>query len=100
MSKGSLFRAAILVLSTAPAGSAAAQDAVKIGMVMPMTGPLAQAGQQVLAGARLYVKQHGNTIAGKRIEFIVRDDASSGETRKRSIQELIVNDKVDIIGAA
>ncbi len=54
MSKGSLFRAAaILALLTATVGSAAAQDAVKIGMVMPLTGPLAAAGQQVLAGARL-----------------------------------------------
>ncbi|HEY3657630.1 MAG TPA: ABC transporter substrate-binding protein, partial [Steroidobacteraceae bacterium] len=86
MSKRSLFRAAILILSTAAAGSAGAQDAVKIGMVMPMTGPLAAAGQQVLAGARLYMKQHGDTVAGKKIELIVRDDASSGETGKRLIQ--------------
>src|SRR4051812_22703567 len=98
MSKQCLFRAAIFVLSTAAAGSAAAQDTVRIGMVMPMTGPLAAAGQQVLAGARLYVKQHGDTVAGKKIELIVRDDASSGETGKRLIQELIVNEKVDIIG--
>jgi branched-chain amino acid transport system substrate-binding protein len=99
MSKPSLFRAAaIFVLSTAAAGSAGAQDAVKIGMVMPLTGPLAAAGQQVLAGARLYMKQHGETVAGKKIELIVRDDASSGETGKRLIQELIINDKVDVIG--
>jgi branched-chain amino acid transport system substrate-binding protein len=63
-----------------------------------MTGPLAAAGQQVLAGARLYIKQHGETVAGKQIELIVRDDASSGETGKRLIQELVVNDKVDVIG--
>ncbi len=45
-----------------------------------------------------FVKQHGDTVAGKKIELIVRDDASSGETGKRLIQELIVNEKVDIIG--
>jgi branched-chain amino acid transport system substrate-binding protein len=67
-------------------------------MVMPMTGPLAAAGQQVIAGARLYIKQHGDRVAGKQIELIVRDDASSGETGKRLIQELVVNDKVDVIG--
>jgi branched-chain amino acid transport system substrate-binding protein len=98
MSTGSLFRATAFALATVAAGSAHAQDTVKIGMVMPMTGPLAAAGQQVLAGARLYVKQHGDTVAGKKIELIVRDDASSGETGKRLIQEEIVNDKVDIIG--
>ena len=80
------------------AGSASAQDAVKIGMVMPMTGGLASAGQQVVAGARLYIKQHGDTVAGKKIELIVKDDATSAETGKRLIQELVVNDKVDVIG--
>ena len=98
MLKRSPFRAAVFALSTTAAGGASAQDVLKVGMVMPMTGPLGAAGQQVLAGARLYMKRHGNTVAGKRIEMIVRDDASSGETGKRLIQELIVNDKVDVIG--
>jgi branched-chain amino acid transport system substrate-binding protein len=90
----------ILALSVAPnfVGLASAQDTIKIGMVMPLTGPLATAGQQVVAGARLYVSQHGDTVAGKRIELIVRDDASSADNGKRLIQEAIVNDKVDIIG--
>jgi branched-chain amino acid transport system substrate-binding protein len=90
----------ILALSVAPnfVGIASAQDTIKLGMVMPLTGPLATAGQQVVAGARLYVSQHGDTVAGKRIELIVRDDASSADNGKRLIQEAIVNDKVDIIG--
>jgi branched-chain amino acid transport system substrate-binding protein len=87
-----------LGISIAAPASAGAEGIVKIGMVMPMTGPLAAAGQQVLAGARLYVKQHGETVAGRQIELIVRDDASSGETGKRLIQELVVNEKVDVIG--
>jgi branched-chain amino acid transport system substrate-binding protein len=87
--------AAVLAVSIA---AASGQGAVKIGMVMPMTGPLAAAGQQVIAGARLYVKQHGNIVAGRQIELIFKDDASSGETGKRLIQELVVNDKVDVIG--
>src|SRR3978361_2380856 len=98
MLKRSFFGAASLVLSIALMGGASAQGTVKIGMVMPLTGPLASAGQQVLAGARLYVKQHGDAVAGKKIELIVKDGASSGETGKRLIQELIVNDKVDFIG--
>jgi branched-chain amino acid transport system substrate-binding protein len=90
--------AAVVAISIATVASAAAQGTVKVGMVMPMTGPLAAAGQQVIAGARLYIKQHGDRVAGKQIELIVRDDASSGETGKRLIQELVVNDKVDVIG--
>ncbi|WP_369721146.1 ABC transporter substrate-binding protein [Bradyrhizobium sp. LLZ17] len=98
MPRNFILSAAVLAASIAAVGSAGAQGTVKIGMVMPMTGPLAAAGQQVLAGARLYIKQHGETVAGKRVELIVRDDASSGETGKRLIQELVVNDKVDVIG--
>jgi branched-chain amino acid transport system substrate-binding protein len=90
--------AAVVAISIVTVASAAAQGTVKVGMVMPMTGPLAAAGQQVIAGARLYIKQHGDRVAGKQIELIVRDDASSGETGKRLIQELVVNDKVDVIG--
>lgn len=89
---------AVVAISIATLASAAGQGTVKVGMVMPMTGPLAAAGQQVIAGARLYIKQHGDRVAGKQIELIVRDDASSGETGKRLIQELVVNDKVDVIG--
>jgi branched-chain amino acid transport system substrate-binding protein len=88
---------AILGMTAAAAGSSNAQT-VKIGMVMPMTGTLASAGQQVIAGARLYIKQHGGTVAGRQIELIVKDNASSGENGKRLIQELIVNEKVDVIG--
>jgi branched-chain amino acid transport system substrate-binding protein len=98
MTQNRILTAAVLAISVAAAGNANAEGIVKIGMVMPMTGPLAAAGQQVLAGARLYIKQHGETVAGKQIELIVRDDASSGETGKRLIQELVVNDKVDVIG--
>jgi branched-chain amino acid transport system substrate-binding protein len=93
-----IVRAAAIAISIAAATSASAQGAVKVGMVMPLTGALAAAGQQVLAGARLYMKQHGEMVAGRKIELIVKDDASSGETGKRLIQELIINDKVDVIG--
>ena len=89
---------AILGITASAAGGASAQNTVKVGMVMPMTGALAAAGRQVVAGARLYMKQHGDVVAGRKIELVVKDGASSGETGKRLLQELIVNEKVDIIG--
>src|SRR5262245_47294028 len=52
-----------LGIAVAMVGSAAAQDTVKIGMVMPLTGTLASAGKQVAAGARLYMSEHGNKVA-------------------------------------
>ena len=76
---------------------AKAQNVVRVGMVMPLTGTLADAGKQVVAGARLYMDRHGDSTAGTRIELLVRDDGSSFDTGKRLIQEAIINDKVNII---
>jgi branched-chain amino acid transport system substrate-binding protein len=78
--------------------SATAQDVVKIGMSFSMTGAgFNAAGRQAAAGARLYVQQHGNLVAGKKIELILRDDGGVADNARRLIQEMIVNDKVHII---
>jgi branched-chain amino acid transport system substrate-binding protein len=74
------------------------QDVVKIGMSFAMTGAgFNAAGRQAAAGARLYVQQHGDQVAGKRIELILRDDAGVADNARRLVQEMIVNDKVNII---
>jgi len=86
-----------LTVAAAMMASATAEDTVKIGMVMPLTGGLATAGKQVVAGARLYMSQHGDTVARRKIDLIVKDDASSFEVGRRLILEAINNDKVDII---
>ena len=59
-----------LALATLFAGSAFAQDSVKIGLILPMTGPQASTGKQIDAGVKLYMQQHGATVAGKKIEVI------------------------------
>jgi branched-chain amino acid transport system substrate-binding protein len=80
------------------AGNAAAQDVIKIGMSFAMTGAgFNAAGRQASAGAKLYMQQHGNMVAGKKIELILRDDAGVADNARRLVQELIVNDKVNII---
>ena len=71
-----------------------AEDPVKIGLIVPMTGPFATTGKQLVAGARLYLKVNGDTVAGKQIELIVKDDAGSADLTKRLAQELVVHDKV------
>src|ERR1700761_7104274 len=81
------------------AGGVVAQEpVVKIGLVMPMSGALASNGREAVAGARLYIAQHGDSVSGKKIELIVRDDASIPDNGKRVAQELIVNDKVNLLG--
>ena len=74
-----------------------AQDTVKIGMILPMTGPFASTGRQIETNAKLYMAQHGTTVAGKKIELIVKDDAGVPDNTKRIAQELLVNDKVAIL---
>jgi branched-chain amino acid transport system substrate-binding protein len=93
--------AAAAALGTAMLGAehAAAQDTVKIGLVMPLTGTVGAAGQGALDGAKVYMAEHGDTVAGKKIELIVRDDGSVPDVAKRLAQELVVNDHVAILGA-
>jgi branched-chain amino acid transport system substrate-binding protein len=73
------------------AGGAQAQSTVKIGALLPMTGPQQSTGVQITAAMRLYIAQHGDTVAGKKVEVIVRDDGAVAENAKRLAQELIVN---------
>jgi len=74
------------------AAPARAEDAVNIGMIVPMTGPSASTGKQEKAGAELYVHEHGDTVAGKKINLILRDDTGAPDVTKRLAQELITND--------
>ena len=82
-------------------GSAQAQEApketYKIGLVAPLTGPFTSTGKQVTAGAQFYLQQNGNTVAGKKIELIIKDDAGIADQTRRLVQEFIVNDKVNAI---
>jgi branched-chain amino acid transport system substrate-binding protein len=77
--------------------SANAQGTVKIGALLPMTGPQQANGVQISAGIRLYMEQHGNTAAGKNIQLIVKDDGGVADNSKRLAQDLIVNEKVDFM---
>jgi len=79
------------------ARTARAADTVKIGLIVPMTGGQASTGKQLDNAVKLYIQQHGDVVAGKKIEIILKDDAANPENTKRLAQELIVNEKVDII---
>jgi branched-chain amino acid transport system substrate-binding protein len=89
---------AVAGLGALLAGEVAAQDTIKVGLVMPLTGVLGPVGKQAVAGARLYMAQHGDMVAGRKIELIVRDDASVPDNSKRITQELLISDKVAILG--
>ena len=66
--------AAVLALGLAWGGGAAlAQDTVKIGVILPYSGPFADAASQLDAGIKLYMAEHGDEVAGKKIEIIRKD---------------------------
>ncbi len=89
--------AALAAAASFAARGALAQDTIKIGVVQSLTGQLTAVGKQVMGGVRLYQQQHGSTVAGKKIELIVKDDTTVPDVAKRLAQELIVNDKVNIL---
>src|SRR5277367_3591510 len=90
---------AVSAAGSALARPAAAQAVLKIGISIPMTGAGFNAvGRQLSAAIKLYMLQHGDTVAGRKIELNVRDDAGVADNAHRIGQEMIVNDKVDIVG--
>lgn len=75
-------------------GAAGAQT-LKVGVVGPFSGPFADYGKQIQAGIKTYMAQHGDQVAGKKVELILKDTGGAGpEAAKRLSQELVSRDKV------
>jgi len=86
---------AATLLATA---SAQAQGTVKIGVIMSYSGQFADTGTQIGNGIKLYMKEHGDTVAGKKIELVPKDNGGiAPDVAKRLTQEAIVREKVDIL---
>jgi branched-chain amino acid transport system substrate-binding protein len=77
--------------------AAVAEDTIKVGIVLPLTGPFTGTGKQILSGAQLYLDTNGDRVAGKKIELVVRDGGNAPDLSKRLTQELIINDKVSVL---
>ena len=96
-------RRTLLLAGTASIGALAAPSAFsqaapfKIGLILPMTGQQASTGRQIEAAAKLYMAQNGDTVAGRKVQLILKDDTSLPDMTKRLAQELIVNDKVGVL---
>ncbi|HNW02110.1 MAG TPA: ABC transporter substrate-binding protein [Burkholderiaceae bacterium] len=69
----------------------------KVGLLLPMTGPFASTGRQIENGVRLYMAQFGDKVAGRTVELVIKDDTGVPDITKRLAQELVVNDKVDVL---
>jgi branched-chain amino acid transport system substrate-binding protein len=88
----------MFVAAAALAAPARADDnTVTVGMILPMTGQQASTGKQERAGAELYMHEHGDTVAGKRIVLEVKDDTGAADVTKRLAEELIGNDHAKVL---
>ncbi len=90
--------AALALNAGLQSGLASAQAApFKVGLLLPMTGPFASTGRQLDNGVRLYMAQFGDKVAGRPVQIILKDDTGLPDITKRLAQELVVNDKVDVL---
>jgi branched-chain amino acid transport system substrate-binding protein len=98
MHKRSFLQTAVALSLLGASGLSLAQDNVfKIGLILPMTGQQASTGRQIEAAAKLWMSQNGDTVAGKKVQLIVKDDGSVPANTRRLAQELVVNDKVNVL---
>ena len=87
-----------LAISIAAVTAAQAQGTIKIGLILPYSGQFADTATQMDNGIKLYLKKHGETVAGKKIEIIRKDvGGPAPDVAKRLAQELVVRDGVDIL---
>jgi len=93
-----------ILFATVAAGMAAltsmtalAADPIKVGLIVPVTGPFSYMGRQITAGVSLYLAEHGDTVAGRKVQVVIKDDAGVPDTTRRLAQELVVNDKVAVL---
>lgn len=90
--------ATLAVANYGAVSPAYAQDSIKIGVIAAFSGPFADYGKQMEGGIKAYMAQHGDSVAGKKIEIIIKDTTGpSPEIAKRLAQELVVRDKVDFL---
>ncbi|MCC7060029.1 MAG: ABC transporter substrate-binding protein [Burkholderiaceae bacterium] len=93
-----LIAAGVALASVGATVAAQAQEPVRIGLIAAFSGPFADYGKQIEGGIKAYLKQHGDTYAGRKIEILVRDTTGPApEVAKRLAQELVVRDKVDFL---
>lgn len=89
--------AAALAAALALPAAQAQSGPIKIGVILPMTGPQATTGKEIEGAIKLWMQQTGGKVAGRQVEVLIKDDGSVPDNTRRLAQELIVNDKVAAI---
>lgn len=88
----------VSVASLLSAMHAHGAENLKIGLVLPLSGPFSAYGKQMKNGVDVFLKQNGNVIAGRKVELIVKDDGGvQPELAKQVVIDLAVKENVDIL---
>ena len=77
--------------------AACADTPLKIGFIAPTTGPFTSTGRMLDAGARLYMQQKGDTVAGRQLQLVLKDDTGVADVTKRIAQDFVVNENVEVL---
>jgi branched-chain amino acid transport system substrate-binding protein len=84
--------------AASPARPAAAEETIKVGVLVELSGPFAPYGRQITNGMKAYMKTHGDKVAGKKVELVVKDTTGPApDVAKRLAQELVTRDKVQLL---
>jgi branched-chain amino acid transport system substrate-binding protein len=93
-----MFKTVLALGCCAVAAASYAVEPFKVSLILPMTGPFASTGKEIEAGVKVYMAEHGDTVKGRKVQVIVKDDGGvHPELTKRLAQELAVNDKVNVL---
>ena len=93
-----ILRALGLAAGMLAASAAAQAKDLTVGLIVPMSGPFAAHGKQITHGIDLYLAEHQQTLGGRKVKLIIKDDTGiAPAVAKRLAQELLVKDKVDIL---
>jgi len=93
-----LLGSAMLAAGLGAGNAAHAAEPLKVGLIVPMSGPFASTGRQVDAAVKLFMQQNGATVAGRQVQIILKDDGGvSPDVTKRIAQELVARDKVQVL---
>jgi branched-chain amino acid transport system substrate-binding protein len=84
---------ALLTFLVGPAGA----QTIKIGVIIPGSGPFAIIGEEVKNGLAMYFAEQGNTVAGRKVELIIEDDGNKPEVGLAKAKKLIERDGVSVI---
>ena len=74
-----------------------AQEAIRIGMLVPLSGAFAQIGKDMVAGTELYLDEIGRQAAGRKIELIIEDTEGNPTTGLTKARKLVTQDRVHML---